>query len=239
MADDPTQGGSPPVPGIVDVVPVETVEPLVSRRERELVSMRRELEEALREAEAAEQRLNRHPAAAAYDDAFEADVLAHVAKSLSTSRSGRTAGPAEGAGEPFMASPENRSGPVVQENLAQPTLVFEAPPVRRVPPPPGVARTVVVDRSAPRTVVVDRSGPSTKPRESSPPPPPTPSVRAGDPGAEQFINSQANVQTPVTPERKRRSRKTKGHRVARLSPRVLIQAGVVVVIVALLLLKLS
>jgi hypothetical protein len=220
------------VPGIVDVVPVETVEPLVSRHERELVSMRRELEEAVREAEAAEERLNRHPAAAVYDDAFEADVLAHVAQSLSTVRRGPLAGTAGGAGEAARTA-------AVPEQAAPPPPVFEAPPVRRAAAPPGVARTVVVDRSAPRTVVVDRRGPADRSRESSPPPPPSPSVLAGDPGAEQFISSQANVQTPAKAERKRRSGKTKGHRAARLSSRVLIQAGVVVVIVALLLLKLS
>jgi hypothetical protein len=215
------------------------VEPLVSRGERELVSMRRELEDVLREAEAAEQRLNRHPAAAAYDDAFEAEVLAHVAKSLSTLRSSGITGSPAGGGATSVTSPEDGSGPVVQEKRAQPTPTVPAPPVRRVPPAAGVPRTVVVDRGAPRTVVVERGGTSTSPRAPSPTPPPTPTVRAGDPGAEEFISSQANTQTPVVRERKRGGRKTKGHRVARLSSRVLIQAGVVVVIVALLLLKLS
>jgi hypothetical protein len=100
-----------------------------------------------------------------------------------------------------------------------------------------------VDRGAPRTVVVDRNAPSHKARPPSPPvtapPPPGTGVLAGDPAAKQFISAQADAETEAASGRKRRGRKSKGHRVARLPARVLIQAGVVVVIVALLMLKLS
>lgn len=242
MADDKTGESPTPVPGVVDVVPAETVDPLVSQHERELAEMRRQLEEALREAEAAEQHLGLHPAAAAYDDAFEADVLAHVAKSLSTLKTGLT-GAAPGGTETFTATPSVRPTPEGGHGPAPNPSVVEPPPERRPPPPPGAARTVVVDRGAPRTVVVDRGAPSTKPREpspsSAPPPPAAASVLAGDPGAEQFISAQANSETGEKLGRKRRGRKAKGHRLARMPARVLIQAGVVVVIVALLLLKLS
>jgi hypothetical protein len=62
---------------------------------------------------------------------------------------------------------------------------------------------------------------------------------AGDPGAAQFVNSQAGAEVPATSTRRRRRRKGKGNLLARLPARVLIQAGVVVVIVALLMLKLA
>jgi hypothetical protein len=90
VPDDPSSERRIPAPGLVEVLSVETVEPLVTRHEQELAALRLELADALHEAEAAEQRLARHPAAAIFDDAFEADVLAQVAESLSTVQGPRT-----------------------------------------------------------------------------------------------------------------------------------------------------
>jgi hypothetical protein len=244
---------SPSKPSVVDVVPVEAVEPLMIRSESELRRMRLELAEALREAEAAEQRLRVHPAASVYDDAFEARVLAHVEGSVSnvgggtdpTSTSGLIGAMArdgEGAPEPPPDSADRSGFTRTEEGPQDP-----ADPAASTRP-----RTVVVDRGRPRTVVVDRGAPvtpaSSVPSPAAPPPRSAPPsampepVFASSPGAERFITTQANV-GPVIAEGQRGSngsrRHTKSGRVARLPARLLIQAGVIVVIIALLLLKLG
>ncbi len=259
MADPLTPGVPLPKPGIVDVLPVETVEPLIARHEEELRAMRLELADAVREAEAAEQRLKAHPAAAVFDDAFEADVLAHVARSVATVGSD----PLEGAGRHTMAvppeatpagtphdaglghdvAPEGTAGPLVE-----PT--GESAPRPSPPPPPARPRTVVVDRGAPRTVVVDRNRPvAAQPPPPPPPPPPSQPARslpvsASDPGAEQYITAQANEGSLDADQKgsargRGRTGTTRNGHTSRLPARLLIQAGVVIVIVALLLLKLG
>jgi len=243
-------------PDIVDVIPVETIEPLMARHERELGSMRLELEEALREAEAAEHALNTHPAAAVFDDAFEADVLAHVARSVADLRRDRSVMPTGGVPEPAapVGLPAERHGdmaPVADRNpetLVSPSIGSPGPASNTSSPPR--PRTVVVDRGVSRTVVVDRGRPAEVPAPTPPSAPPTPQplsepVFAADPGAEQYINWQAGKDSLVdanhngsVPDR-RGTRKTKGSHASRLPARLLIQAGVVIVIIALLLLKLG
>jgi hypothetical protein len=260
VTEDMTGGEFPPKPGIVDVVPVETVEPLVERHERELRTLRLELEDALRQAEVAEQHLNSHPAASVFDDNFEATVLASVDRSISHVKSAGS-----NAARPFIETrpppppPPNvsladvRTTPdfsqgIVEPTVANPTVVEPPVVVPRPAPDPSSPRprTVVVDRSAPRTVVVDRGRAPTAP---APPPPPTAtlptSVYATDPGAEQFINAQANKEPAVdagqngTTGDRKSNRKGKAGHASRLPARLLIQAGVIIVIVALLLLKLG
>jgi len=224
-----------PRPAVVDVLSVETVEPLVARHEQELAALRLELEEALREADAAEQSLNRHPAASVFDDTFEADVLAHVAESLSTVKGAGVRASSTDRGPGPRAVTLGQSVTQVSSDSDSPfATVVAAPGPSSGPVAPAPPRTVVVNRGAPRTVVVDRGRPSSGP---PPPPPAAPAVLAGDPGAAQFVSSQANAEAPAT--RKRRGRKGKGNLMTRLPAGVLIQAGVVVVIVALLLLKLA
>jgi hypothetical protein len=258
MADPLTPGVPLPKPGIVDVLPVETVEPLIARHEHELRAMRLELADALREAEVAEQRLMAHPAAAVFNDAFEADVLAHVARSVATvgsdppERAGRhtMAMPPEAtpAGSPHDVGPGHDVVPEVATVAPGPLVepMAEPAPPPSAPPPPARPRTVVVDRGAPRTVVVDRTRPAAAP--PPPPPPPQPArslpVSASDPGAEQYITAQANEgsldadQKGSARGRGRTGTARNGH-TSRLPARLLIQAGVVLVIVALLLLKLG
>jgi hypothetical protein len=235
VPDDLSSDNRTPVPGIVDVLSVETVEPLVSRHEQELAALRLELADALREAEEAEQSLNRHPAASVFDDTFEADVLAQVAESLSTVKgTGDQAAAADSVRGPQAVSPGDGGTQVSSDNDSPLEAVVDPPRKESGPGSSAVPRTVVVNRGTPRTVVVDRGRPS-----SGPPPPVGPAVLAGDPGAAQFVNSQANAEAPAPTARRRRGRKGKGNLLARLPAGVLIQAGVVVVIVALLLLKLA
>lgn len=257
MADHLTPGVPLPKPGIVDVLPVETVEPLITRHEEELRAMRLELADAVREAEVAERRLKTHPAAAVFDDAFEANVLAHVSRSVATMGSD----PNEGAGGHTMAvtpqsipaEPHHDVGTrhdVTPEGgpgagpLVEPTGESATRPSPPPPPPPARPRTVVVDRGAPRTVVVDRN----RPAADAPPPPPQPApslpVSASDPGAEQYITAQANEGSLDADQKgsvrgRGRTRTARNGHTSRLPARLLIQAGVVIVIVALLLLKLG
>jgi len=254
VAEPVTPSDPPMKPDIVDVIPVETIEPLMARHERELRSMRLELEEALREAEAAEHALNTHPAAAVFDDAFEADVLAHVARTVADLGRDRTVIPTvpdPAAPGRLPAEGHDDMVPVADRNpetLVSPSIGSSGPVSNASSPPR--PRTVVVDRGAPRTVVVDRGRPAQGPAPTPPSAPPTPSppsepVFAADPGAEQYINWQASKDSLVdanhngtVPDR-RGSRKTKGSHASRLPARLLIQAGVVIVIIALLLLKLG
>jgi hypothetical protein len=260
VAENMTAGEFPPKPGIVDIVPVETVEPLIERHERELKALRLELDDALRQAEAAEQRLNVHPAASVFDDEFEVKVLASVERSISSVRSGggneahpviETRPPPPPP--PTVSSAEVRTAPdssehvgeprIVEPTVVEPTVVVPRP---SADPSSTRPRTVVVDRGAPRTVVVDRGR---APAAPAPPPPPTTtpptSVYAADPGAEQFINAQANKESNVgagqngTVGDRKSTRKGKAGHSSRLPARLLIQAGVIIVIVALLLLKLG
>jgi len=250
---EPTSGGEfPPKPGVVDILPVETVEPLVERHERELRGLRLELEDALRQAEVAEQRLNAHPAASVFDDKFEANVLASVERNISNVNSGGSnAAPRlidtrpPPPPPPTVSSAEVQTAQGTSEKIAEPTIAVPTVAVPRPSADPSAPRprTVVVDRGAPRTVVVDRG------RAPAPPPPPTttppPPVYAADPGAEQFINAQANKESAVdigqngTAGDRKSTRKSKAGRASRLPARLLIQAGVIIVIVALLLLKLG
>jgi hypothetical protein len=255
VTDHMTGGEFPPKPGIVDILPVETVEPLVERHERELRALRLELEDALRQAEAAEQRLNAHPAASVFDDEFEANVLASVERSISNVRNGGsnaaprlidTRPPPPPQPNVSLAEVPTAPGPsetVVEPKIVEPTIVVPRPEADPSSPRP---RTVVVDRGAPRTVVVDRGRAPAAPAR---PPPPTmaapTSVYATDPGAEQFINAQANKESAVdagqsgTAGDRKSTRKGKAGHGSRLPARLLIQAGVIIVIVALLLLKLG
>jgi hypothetical protein len=257
VAEHMTGGEFPPKPGIVDIVPVETVEPLVERHERELRALRLELEDAQRQAEAAEQRLNSHPAAAVFDDNFEANVLASVDRSISHVKSGgsNAARPLVETRPPPPPPPhvslaDVQATPGSTQRIVEPTVANQTvvePPLAAPPPTADPSsprpRTVVVDRGVPRTVVVDRG------RAPAPPPlattaPPT-SVYATDPGAEQFINAQANKESAVdtgqngTAGDRKSTRKAKAGHASRLPARLLIQAGVIIVIVALLLLKLG
>jgi len=257
VADQVTPGDRLPKPGIVDVLPVETVEPMMARHEEELRAMRGELEVALREAEAAEERLNRHPAAVVFDDAFETEVLAQVARSVATVQQDASQASAPSLVGSTPPAPVGSPGdtttagatpaPVPATTVVNPA--FEPPRRPSAASPTDRPRTVVVDRSAPRTVVVDRgrassavSPPSTTP---SPPRNPSTSVSAADPGAEQFITAQAEGGAQGEADRKASvrqrggARRTRNGHTSRLPARLLIQAGVIMVIVALLLLKLG
>jgi hypothetical protein len=244
----------PPKPGIVDIVPVETVEPLIANHERELRVLRAELEEALRVAERAEQDLRTHPAAAVFDDAFEEDVLAHVARSVAeVTLQGRdfpTVGRRETAGSvPVAAEAHGGGAPEADASSETPVNPLASSPRQASnqssPPRP---RTVVVDRGAPRTVVVDRGSPegtTSSPIPTPIAPLPAAPVFAADPVAEQYINWQASQDAPVEASRngaasdRRGTRGAKGSHASRLPARLLIQAGVVIVIIALVLLKLG
>jgi hypothetical protein len=252
----------------VEFLPVETVEPLVERHERELRDLRLELDDALRQADAAEQRLNAHPAAAVFNDEFEANVLGSVERSISAVRAGGSPivpglidtrpppPPPPNAPEAEMAlaasqtiaEPKIAVSPVEEPTIAMPRPGTDpsSPRPRTVVVDRGAPRTVVVDRGAPRTVVVDRGG---APAAPAPPPPSTTTastpVYAADPGAEQFINAQANKDSAVDAGQsggagdRKSARKAKAGHASRLPARLLIQAGVIIVIVALLLLKLG
>ena len=232
-------------PGVVDVLPVELVEPLIARHEKELRGLRLELEQAQRDAAAAERRLHAHAAAAVYDDAFEAAVLAHVARSVSSieHRSDDVAAPGvKGtSGSAAFVSPPEMS-PTIGEN----------PPARRgaSAEPPGRGqrsssspdpRAVVVDRNRPRTVVVDRD----RPVEAAPisDPPPVRTGVSGGLGAEprMVLPSRGSLPGPdqTGAPGDGRARRRHSGRTTGMSARLLIQAGVIVVIVALLLLKLG
>jgi len=251
VSDQSTPGDRLPKPGIVDVLPVETVEPMMARYEEELRAMRHELDVALREAQAAEQRLNMHPAAAVFDDSFEDEVLAHVTRSVATIGQDANQGSAPSLAGAFRPAPVESHGETTPAGVTTDTIVNPTvEPSRRpsAPPPSDRPRTVVVDRGAPRTVVVDRSAAASAVSPPSPPPPPpgpSVSVSAADPGAEQFITAQADRESrvPAGPKAAVRerggARRTRNGHTSKLPARLLIQAGVIIVIVALLLLKLG
>jgi hypothetical protein len=239
VPDDPLSDNRTPVPGIVDVLSVETVEPLVARHEEELAALRLELEDALREAEAAEQSVNRHPAASVFDDAFEADVLARVAESLAKVDGSGDQGVADTVSAPEAAASLARGTPAPSASDSPAPAVVDSSAPESSPGSSVRPRTVVVDRGSPRTprtVVVDRGRPSSGP--SPPPPPPVAPVLVGDLGAAQLVDAQASAQAPAS-VRKRKGGKKKGNLLARLPARIFIQAGVIIVIVALLMLKLA
>jgi hypothetical protein len=231
VADDASSTPPPPAPGVVDILPAETVEPLLAHHQQDLHALGLELEEASREAEAAERRLGQHPAAAVYDDAFEARVLAHVAQSISNVQ-GRGDGVVADRNEGVRFAPGNRPPDpptaAVEGSGSSADPVVEVPDRASEPTARPAPRTVVVDRGAPKTVVVDRR-----------PPPPPASAAAPSAGAEPVVSPEPASKSRGKTREKRRERKTKGHRLQQLPARLLIQAGVVVVIVALLLLKLS
>jgi len=238
-----TPGESPLTPGVVDVLPVETVEPIVRRHEEELRSLRLELERALRDAEAAEQRLRVHRVAAVYDDAFEAKVLAHVERSVSdfehapretTSAAVRT--PWSPVDDPAVAAPQNP--PTIS------TPVLDVPHHQPDSPSSPRPRTVVVDRSKPRTVVVDRgagSAAASSPGSSArPSPAPASSARTAtvgqvSPGSpiQPLVDADPGPSAPAG----RGERERRRGRASKLPAHLLIQLGVAIVIVALLLLK--
>ena len=263
MADLREPGASPPRPDVVDIVPVSAVAPLMARHEEELRGLRRQLEEARSEAEAAEGRLRAHPAAAAvFDDDFEARVLSHLHWSIShldSAATGPAAGRTVGRVRSVLPAEESDRSPLTTEGDR---LVFPTPTVEPPRPAQDAARrprTVVVDRGQPRTVVVERGGqgvapppvPFVAPPPAPSPPPPAPpadtavqTVFAASPEAEQFITSEANrtsvlESNEVDDGRRRRTRRTKGGSAAKIPSRLLIQVGVVVVVVALLLLKIG
>ncbi len=237
MADDASFTPPPPAPGIVDILPADTVEPLLAHHQQDLHALRLEHEEAFREAEAAERRLHQHPAADIYDDVFEARVMAHVARSISTvlGRGDEVVSDRADAGH---FEPENRrpDPPIAAVPSSGSSIdpVVEVPDVQESAPTPRPApRTVVVDRGAPRTVVVERRPP---PPTSLPPPG---SVIGPATNGETVASSDPASKSRGKTRAKRQARKAKGHRLQQLPARLLIQAGVVVVIVALLLFKLS
>ncbi len=227
-----------PKPDIVDVVPVETVEPLMARHEEELRALRLELEEALRSAETAERRLSAHPAAAVYDDAFEGQVLAHVSRSVSELEHGPGVDTAAALTATSHPAPGNAGRtPSPAAAISFPT--HTEPTVDQPPMVPGTSpsprpRTVVVDRGLPRTVVVDRNAPPTRTLTPPPPTPTTPPVSVADPGAEEYVTCKASLAADEGGRPKRQSGRT-----SKVPARLLIQAGVVIVIIALVLLKLG
>jgi hypothetical protein len=240
-------GSRPPKPGIVDVVPVELVEPLIARHEEELRALRLELEQALREADEAEHRLNTHPAAAVYDETFEAEVLAHVARSVATVEHRPDTVTTPGLSEAMRSAPVNTGGGVAPRPVLSPdtpVIPRVEPPTRAPgsPPTPG-PRTVVVDRSRPRTVVVDRSRPVAEAPPSAPPPT-GPSAAMSDTGADTYITVTGTREPLLEVDRKGPDGiggppKRRSGRTTKIPARLLIQTGVVIVIVALLLLKLG
>jgi hypothetical protein len=232
-------------PGVVDVVPVAVVEPLIARCEEELTALRRQLEETLQEAEEAEKRLSVHAAAAMYSESFEAEVLAHVARGLSTLTPGHDQDNVHIETPVVQTSLHPSQGekgttPVVSE----PSATFSGRPPN--PESSTRPRTVVVDRGRPRTTVVDRGGPKVDIPSSDPAPPQPmePPVLVSSPDAAQYITLQASEvvpdsdqNTPVKGDKTELTKKSgKSSKVPAL---LLIQVGVAVVVVALLLLKLG
>jgi hypothetical protein len=185
-ADEPSVA-----PEGADVLPAATVDPLVAHHQAELQALRQELEEALRQADEAEHRLRANPTAAVFDDAFEATVMASVARLV--------AGATDLDAAPATPPVTGRDEAVSHE------------PVRPSEPAPARPRTTVVNRGTPRTVVVDRSGST-----SAPP--------AGPPAVSDTLDAGT---------------KPAKDRATRIRGRLLILAGIVVILVALVLLKIS
>lgn len=69
----------PAPPTAVEILPDSVVEALVLRHEGELSALNRQLDELVRQADAAEARLKSHPASGTIDDAFEIELLGAVA----------------------------------------------------------------------------------------------------------------------------------------------------------------
>jgi hypothetical protein len=237
VAELTEQNRSSTRPDAVDVLPVEVVEQLMARHEEELDALRLELDAARRDADVAEARLSRHPAATVYDDTFEAKVLAHLARSIahldtepdSDAESGtKTGGPAWVT--PIVTSPPGDP---------KPPVISPPPPI---PPPPPPAPATAPPPATPL------------PPPPVPPPPPAavPAV-SQTPRVEASLTTEAHREEPADADgggpvrrgsggavtRRRGASKAHARRAPRIPALLLIQVGVAVVVVALLLLKLG
>lgn len=227
MTESSMTGDSPSRPTAIEVLTDAVVEALMARHEAELDALRLELDEALRVAALAERRLDAHPAAAVIDETFEIEVLARIAlntseveqvKSLARNRAPETVALLGEAGQ-SGSEPSREPEPPAHTDYYDP-ITDARTELNQLAPS---ASTL----NHPRTVVVSRP-PVTGPSASEAPIPAF--VSAPDLGA----TSETQAQVP----RSRRS-VTRAGWTTRLPPRLLIQVGVVVVIVALILLKLG
>jgi hypothetical protein len=146
-----------PRPSTVEVVPASTVDALVAGNERELLSLRRDLEEARREAEVAEARLRDLHGGVEIDEAFEAEVMDHVNRSAADVERG-----IEEEVRRLLAEASHQAQlrarrvepPAGSAPLAQPEIVGVLGPFAAAPSPgPTLAEPVASARLAPSAVV--------------------------------------------------------------------------------------
>ena len=215
-------------PAAVEIMPVDEVAAITARHDELINSLERELVVALQEADAAEARLREHPAARVIDDDFEAFVIwATESQVVEISRD--DAHPESPPAAP-MIDVESRIAPTPRPPADPPTVL--ATPVAAPTPdsaPPRAGRTTG------RTTVVSRPG-------STPPPPPVaPAVAPAPPAATQapaptekfWDDGRTNGSSRAS-----RLQRDRG-RIASLPSTLMLQAGAVIVIVALLVLKLG
>jgi hypothetical protein len=229
MSDQAPVSGPPTRPGVVDVMSPDVVEPLVARHEQELKALRLELEQATKDADAAEQRVRQNPLASVYDADFEAGVLDYLARSVANI----TTVPAPGWSTTSDAQ-RSASPPVVADDQsAQSPSSSSSSPAR--------PRPVSGEGGRPRTTVVRRGGPVAN---ATPPSPPTAAAATGH--SEDIAVSPVVTPDPVAStgsvgagriETQAKKRSAGG--ASRVPARLLIQVGVVIVVLALLLLKLG
>jgi hypothetical protein len=249
---EPT-GGTNLRPAAVEIISAEEVAEITSRYDALINSLETELTVALQEAEAAESHLRMHPAARVFDDDFEAFVMWATQSQTVEIRQGD-----DGPGENTPIDVASRIEPAIRHPEPMPPTISSSPRVSSPPPitstpivratpvvaPPAVTPTIVPPpadnpsarsgRLTGRTTVVTRPG-------SAPPPPAAPAAQPEDaaPPAEKFwddgrTNRSTRADGPTRAERDRNR-----NRISTLPSTLLLQAGAVIVIVAILVLKLG
>jgi hypothetical protein len=224
-------------PAAVEIMSADEVAEITSRYDELIFSLENELTVALQEAEAAESQLRMHPAARVFDDDFEAFVMWATQSQTVEIRQGD-----DSHDENAPIDVASRIEPAIRQRPPEPPTASSTPIVRARPvveptvaPPPadGAARS---GRLTGRTTVVTRPG-STPPPAAAPPASDAPAPPA--PPAEKFWDDGRTPRSTRAERPTRAERDRNRNRISTLPSTLLLQAGAVIVIVAILVLKLG